>query len=32
DSDTGWTADIDYLTRETTLTAVREGKPSLTGR
>ncbi len=32
ESDTGWTADIDYLLRETTLTAVREGKPSLTGR
>ncbi|MBI6254464.1 replication protein [Proteus mirabilis] len=26
DNDTGWTADIDYLLRETTLTGVREGK------
>nr|ELR5167102.1 replication protein [Providencia rettgeri] len=32
ESDSGWTADIDYLMREATLTAVREGKPSLTGR
>ncbi|WP_311748601.1 replication protein [Proteus columbae] len=26
ENDTGWTADIDYLLRETTLTGVREGK------
>ncbi|WP_333896618.1 replication protein [Mixta calida] len=26
DNDTGWTADIDYLLRETSLTGVREGK------
>ncbi|MEI9697328.1 replication protein [Moellerella wisconsensis] len=32
DSDSGWTADIDYLMREATLTAVREGSPKLTGR
>ncbi|MEM8096283.1 replication protein [Morganella morganii] len=32
EGDRGWTADIEYLLREDTLTAVREGKPSLTGR
>lgn len=31
DNDTGWTADIDHLLKETTLTAVKEGKSSLTG-
>lgn len=32
EGDRGWTADIEYLLKEDTLTAVREGKPSLTGR
>ncbi|HBO23550.1 MAG TPA: DNA replication protein [Providencia sp.] len=32
DNPSGWTADIDHLLKEDTLTAVREGKPSLTGR
>ncbi|BBG59533.1 phage replication protein O, N-terminal domain [Providencia rustigianii] len=32
DNPSGWSADIDHLLKEDTLTAVREGKPSLTGR
>ncbi|SPY78199.1 replication protein [Providencia rustigianii] len=32
DNPNGWSADIDHLLKEDTLTAVREGKPSLTGR
>lgn len=31
DNDSGWVADIDHLLKEKTLTAVKEGKPSLTG-